>query len=343
MIALFFTVSIVEAASKHDHPSKYYAACREIDRADAGRVRDITRQMRLMYDNDLIHSIRCDLGLFRQQAEEKRECILQEFKNYYEISDDHWKGIRFKLFDIHNTKYKNRSQFCANIASDTNVPTSATFLIQKELVSRGINTSRVDLSSVISGSLVCDVMVGSKRDLIAINPNTWDQQSLQEKQWMSLYAVGAIEEELSLLPLLLKQCWHNIKPAKRKNFTGVLKLIEMTKIVNMYFLCLRSKEAAFLVKKYAHSIAISCFTVDDYRFISSVDWRWQVCCAVPHYVRPCWWLVKQKKILDASDQSSFEESHSSSHTDSTSEESESESGSGEQESSKLDDYVEMID
>jgi hypothetical protein len=283
IVFLFFIFPVV-GMNKQNNPRKYYAACREVDVVAARHIRNTMGRIRIfsadkntaMLTND-ISLLTCELGLSKQHVEEKREQVLQEFKNYYEINDEYWKWIRYTTHQLYSLNEKNKSKFYPNQAHDKEVPESATLLLWKELTVRGINPSRVDFSSALRDPFLYGVKVGSKKSVIVVNPLRWNQASAQLKKFACVCAVEELVEELSVLPIVLRYCWTSVvKPEMRQNSNGIKRLREKTRIVSMYSACLRSKETALLMKKYIDNVFNPSITSDDYAFISAVAWRWKV-------------------------------------------------------------------
>jgi hypothetical protein len=263
--------------NRQDNPKRYYRACREIDKTNARNEKETMRRIKYKDCNYEIYSLKCDLDFLMQQLEYKKESILQEFRNYYEIADDNWKMIRYTAHELHRLHARNKAQLCDNTTKDRNVPKSAVALIKKELALRGMNATRVDFSSVESDSLLYAVKVGVEKGEITINPLLWSQKPQKLQQFMSICAAEELIEELSFLPMVLRSCWgHEISTAKYKDFTGLKKLHEMIKIVVMCRASLRNKGAAFLMKKYAHSLINPYFTSSDYEFISKAEWHCRI-------------------------------------------------------------------
>lgn len=270
--------------NKQDNPRKYYAACREIDDNAAMNVRNAMGRIRsFSADKDIamltsdISLLKDELDVSRQRVEEKREHVLQEFKNYYEINDEYWKWIRYTTHQLHSLNEKNKSKFYPYQAHDKEFPESATLLLWKELTVRGVNASRVDFSSALRDPFLYGVKVGIKKNVIAVNPLRWNQAPAQLKKFASICAVEELVEELSVVPTVLKYCWSAvIKPEMWHDRKGVERLREMTRIVSMHSACLRSKETAFLMKKYMDNVVNPCLTSHHYAFISAAAWRWKV-------------------------------------------------------------------
>jgi hypothetical protein len=345
IVLLFFVFSVVDAASKYNEPKKYYTLCREIDCVDARNLRNTIMQIRSANHNAPFVGLKHELDLSRQHVEEKRERALQDFKNYYDINSDIWRWMRSTMTQIHIWKDKNKTKFFIDTRSDKNVPESAVVLLHKELIKRKVNPSRVDLLSTIADPFLYGVKVFRRKSEIAINPKRWDQESLERKQFMSICAVEELVEELSLMRLLLKNWWDRIIPLnKQHDAIGFTRFREMIKIVSMYSACLRDRETAILMKKYAHCIYNPSFTSADYAFISAVEWHWQVLDKAQRYPSVHVWIPEQKvdKKINFSLASSSDSESDSTVMTSESEDSVNESGSEEQGADEADEYTDFI-
>lgn len=270
--------------NKQNNPREYYAACREVDvvasthvRNAMGRIRKFSADKNTAMLTSDISLLKCELDLSRQHVEEKREHVLQEFKNYYEINDEYWKWIRYTTYQLHSLNEKNKSKFYPHQAHDRDIPENATLLLWKELTVRGVNASRVDLSSALTDPFLYGVKVGIKKNVIAVNPLRWNHAPAQLKKFASICVVEELVEELSVVPTVLRYCWAAVvRPEMWHDNNGLKRLREMTRIVSMYSACLRSKETAFLIKKYVDNVFNPSITSDDYAFISAAAWRWKV-------------------------------------------------------------------
>lgn len=281
-LLILFVVCTAVGMNSQDESKKYRVACKEIDGNAARKARSLAN--RISAENDpakidhVITQCRCGLDLLRQQMEEKRELVLQDFKNYYEIDDYDWEWMRHTTTNNHILRQRNKSRFCVDRIGDQAVPECATQLITKELAAHGINTSQVLFSSALEGfSSIYEVRVGIKKAVIDINPSLWEENSIGVKQFISVCAVEELQEKLSLFLAVLKRYWVTvIKPEKQRDSIGFKELKMMTRIIALYSGALRNKQTALLMRKYAKSFDGNHFTSNNYAFISNVTWRWQV-------------------------------------------------------------------
>lgn len=274
MSFLFFIFSIVQGASKDFDPKQYYALCREIDATNEEVLANYMSQIKLEKDYNKIRDFKNKLDLLKQNNEQKKYCVLRDFKNYYEINDNSWNAILSNITEMHGWGKKRKK---ISIRRDENFSESSEQLIKKELSERATNINQVYLFSTLEDPFAYSVKVNSKKKgSITINSNFWNQKPLELRQFMSICAVEELTEELSLLPVLLRYWWKSvIPPHKQQDFAGLKKFREMTRIVTMYSACLMSEQAATLVKKYASSVLNSCFSSNDYAFISKVERYWR--------------------------------------------------------------------
>ena len=274
-ISLLFFVSFVAGASKENEPKKYYALCREIDAVDARDMASSISQIKLKKDYNDVRGCQCELDLLRQHQEEKREYVLHEFKNYYEIDDNNWNAMRSLLTNMYAFRKEKKK---VAIDRDNNFSASAQKLIEEELLKRKISMSRIKLLSKVNDPFAYSVQqLSEKKGVIGINLKFWRRSSSSLKQFMSACAVEELTEELSLFGVLLKYWWDRIIPLhKQQDAKGFIRLKEMTRVVSMHSVCRMSEKEATLVKKYAHSVVNQSFTSDDYKFISKVERYWRL-------------------------------------------------------------------
>lgn len=268
----FFVASFAVGANKESEPRKYYALCREINAAYKRDLASSLTQIKEKKDYAEVQYFQCELDFLKQQLEQKRECVLLQFKNYYAISDSNWNEIRSKMASMHGVSKKSR---LAGVYTDENFPEDAQLLIKGELEKRIIRVKCIDLLSTTDDSFVCGIEVGRKKRTVSLNLNYWGGASLCFQQFISARIAEELAEELSLLPFLLKSYWGKVVELnKQEDFVGFSTLRDMTKIISMLSLCFKNEKNAGLVKKYANCLVNSSFTSDDYAFISKIKRCW---------------------------------------------------------------------